>query len=254
MSRAASRAATATLICATLASACVTPPAPVLVPVQGEEARIAAWIAAARRGGSDRTALRALASLRLDSPSGSGRVREVVVVERPARLRLETLNLLGQTQALLVTNGERFSWFDGQAFDGGAVYSGLLLERLGLDLEPEEAVRVLLAAPHLSGEPPQAIFALGPDRIARFPGQRVRFAAGGDLRSVESLDEHGELRWIAEYGGWRDVDGGRYPFDMQLRFPRSRVAARFEVDEVELNPSLSPALFAPPRAAEDSGN
>lgn len=246
MRSASSRVVSATLLCALTLSACVTARVPELVRIHGEEGRVAAWMAAAREGAAIRRGVRALADLHLDSPTGSGKLREVILVERPARLRLETLNLLGQTQALLVTDGGRFGFYDGRAFERGAVEPGLLLGRLGLDLEPEEAVRVLLAAPVLSGEPPQAVFALGAERVAQFARQRIRFAADGDLRAVESLDEYGELRWAAEYRGWRDVDGGRYPFDMHLRFPRSRVDARLELDEVDLNPALAPALFTLP--------
>jgi hypothetical protein len=235
-----------------LLAACATPAGPPpLVPVHGEDARVGAWMAAARQTGSERTALRAHVSIRLDSPQGKGKLNEVILVERPAQLRLETLNLLGQTQTVLVTDGRRFSFFDGRDFEGGPVEPGLLLQRLGLDLEPEEAVRVLLAAPALTGEPPDAVFAQGPDRIALFPGQRVRFGADGDLRAVEALDERGEPRWIAEYRGWRDVDGGRYPLVMHLRFPRTRVDAELELDDVALNPVLAPGLFTLPRTQSE---
>ncbi len=246
----ASRARLATLLAPLTLGACVTP-VPQMLPVYGEEARVATWMAAARESGAARRSLRALASLRLDSPSGSGTLREVILVERPSRLRLETLNLLGQTQAVLVTNGKRFGFYDGREFEDGAVGPGLLLERLGLDLSPEEAVQVLLAAPELSGEPPEVVYAQGEERIAQFARQRVRFAADGVLRAVESLDERGEVRWAAEYSGWRDVDGGRYPFAMRLRFPRSRVHAELELDTVDLNPELAPVLFTLPHATED---
>jgi hypothetical protein len=247
----ASRAWLATLLGPLTLSACITPAVPELSPVYGEEARVAAWMATARESGAARRSLRALAALRLDSPSGSGTLREVILIERPSRLRLETLNLLGQTQAVLVTNGERFGFYDGGEFEAGPVEPGLLRERLGLDLRPDEAVRVLLAAPALTREPPEMVYAQGADRIVQFPRQRVRFAADGDLRAVESLDERGEVRWVAEYHGWRDVDGGRYPFVMQLRFPGSRVHAELELDSVELNPALAAELFTLSRAAED---
>ncbi len=247
----ASHARLATLLAPLTLSACITAAVPELLPIYGEEARVAAWMATARESGAARRSLRALVALRLDSPSRSGTLREVILVERPSRLRLETLNLLGQTQAVLVTNGERFSFYDGREFEHGPVGPCLLLERLGLDLRPEEAVRVLLAAPELSGEPPEMVYAQGEERIALFSRQRVRFAADGDLRAVESLDERGEVRWVAEYDGWRDVDGGRYPFAMQLSFPGTRVHAELELDSVDLNPVLAPALFTLPRSAED---
>ncbi len=201
---------------------------------------------AARQRGGERRSMRALAALKLESPSGGGSLREVIVAERPARLRLETLNLLGQTQAVLVTDGERFSFYDGSEFEEGAVGAGLLRDRLGIDLEPEEAVRVLLADPHLVSAPPSAVYAWEQQRVAEFPGQRVRFAPTGDLLSVEALEESGEVRWAAEYGRWRDVDGGRYPFSMLLRFPRSRVSAEIKLEDVDLNPVLAPALFTLP--------
>ncbi|MBW2414992.1 MAG: hypothetical protein JRG76_10830 [Deltaproteobacteria bacterium] len=215
----------------------------VLRPVFGEEARVLEWMESARKSGSERRSMRALADLKLESPSGGGSVREVIVAERPARLRLETLNLLGQTQAVLVTDGERFSFFEGGDIEEGPVAEGLLWDRLGIDLEPEQAVRVLLADPHLASAPPRAVYAWDQQRVAEFPGQRVRFSPTGDVLSVEALDESGAVRWAAEYGRWRDVDGGRYPFIMFLRFPRSRVSAEIELDEVDLNPALEPALF-----------
>ena len=231
-------------------AACVTPlPAPegvVLEPVFGEDGRVLEWMESARQRGGERRSMRALAALKLESPSGGGSVREVIVAERPARLRLETLNVLGQTQAVLVTDGERFSFYEGGEIEEGPVAEGLLWERLGVDLDPEQAVRVLLADPHLASAPPRAVYAWEQQRVAEFPGQRVRFAPTGDVLSVEALDESGAVRWVAEYGRWRDVDGGRYPFVMLLRFPRSRVSAEIELDEVDLNPALAPALFTLP--------
>ena len=65
-------------------------------PVQGEEAIVQGWLASVEAAGEARHGLRAVGSLKLSSPRGSGRVKEVIVVERPSRLRLESLNPLGQ--------------------------------------------------------------------------------------------------------------------------------------------------------------
>jgi len=237
---------------AVLASACATPQS-VLSPVRvdGEEGRVQAWVDAFRIEGRTRTGLRALGSMKVESPSGSGRVREVILVERPAQLRLESLDMLGQTRALLVTDGASYAFYDGGKLERGPVLPELLRDAVGLDLEPHEAVRVLLADPGLATGPPVRVYALGADRLAVFPGQRVLFAPQGDVRSVEILDEHGNLRWAAEYRRWRDLDGGRYPFAMTLRFPRSNVRAEIELDEVDLNPVLAPALFVLPPLRTD---
>jgi len=173
------------------------------------------------------------------------------MAQRPRQLRLESLNFLGQTQSLLVTDGSSFWFFDGRALDHGLLSEDLLRQRLGVDLGPDEAVAVLLAAPRLEAGAPLEILALGEDRIARFAGQRVRFSADGELRSVEVLDPEGALRWSARYERWRAVGEDRYPFEMVLRFPRTALRAELRVDEVELNPALDAELFVLPPGGRD---
>ena len=224
----------------------VTPPL-VLVPVFGEEERIHAWLARSRAEGEARQAVRAVGSVKLESPSGSGRVKQVILAQRPARLRLESLNFLGQTQTLLVTDGERFSFFDGRELLGGAVSKDVLLEYLGLDLEPHEAVRVLLAAPLLGEEPPRRIMGAGEDRVVDLGAKRLYFAPDGELLVVEALNPQGATRWRAAYERWRAVPQGRYPFTMVLSFPFTKVQAELKLKGVELNPDLDPALFQIPR-------
>jgi hypothetical protein len=225
------------------------PPTP--IRITGEEERIAGWLERARSAGSARHALRAFGTLKLESASGSGSVKQVLMAERPMRLRLESLNFLGQTQSLLVTDGSSFWFFDGHALDRGPLSDELLRRHLGVDLGPDEAVAVLLAAPRLEEGAPLEILALGEERIARFAGQRVRFSPEGDLRSVEVLDPAGGLRWAARYERWRPVGEDRYPFEMVLRFPRTALRAELRVDEVELNPALDSELFVLPSGGSD---
>jgi hypothetical protein len=225
------------------------PPAP--IRITGEEERIGRWLERARSAGSARRALRAFGTLKLESASGSGSVKQVLIAERPTHLRLESLNFLGQTQLLLVTDGSSFWFFDGRTLDRGQLSEELLRQRLGLDLGPDEAVAVLLAAPRLEEGAPLEILAVGEERIARFAGQRVRFSADGDLRSVEVLDPEGGLRWSARYEHWRAVGGDRYPFEMVLRFPLTALRAELRMEEVELNPTLDSELFVLPPGGRD---
>ena len=62
-------------------------------PIAGEEQRVNAWLARERVESEARRSLPAVASLRLEGPDGGGRVKEVILVELPGRLRFETLNL-----------------------------------------------------------------------------------------------------------------------------------------------------------------
>ena len=104
-----------------------------------------------------------------------------ILVERPARLRLESLNVLGQAATLLVTDGERYSFFDGKTLDDGDVSGETLRERLGLAFAPEEAAGALLVAPKPVVWPPRAILARGAEREVSFSDQTLRFADGGEL-------------------------------------------------------------------------
>jgi len=235
-----------------LVAGCATvPPLEPIVRIEGEEERIESYLAAARRDASERRAVRAVGKLSLESPNGSGNVREVIVVERPSRLRLEALNLLGQTQVLLVTDGERFAFFDGSRLERGPLSDDILRDHLGIDLAPAEAIDLLLAAPRIPEGPALGVLGQGTDRIARLDSQIVRFGADGELRGVVSLDAAGLPRWSVEYASWRDAGAGRYPFSVVFSFPRLATHAELRVREAELNPELDTSLFHVPLGPSD---
>jgi outer membrane biogenesis lipoprotein LolB len=190
-----------------------------------------------------RTSVRGSARVRLESPQGSGSAREIIIVQRPIQLRLETLNLLGQTQAVLVTDRDGFVFFDGAAFERGALSDGLLRERMGLDLTPEEAVEVLLAAPEFDPAQLGAALAVGDEQWVETDRGRLRIGPEGELRGFQALTPWGGVRWTAEYDQWRDVTGGRYPFVVRLEFPGTGTRAELSLREAEVNPTLDPSLF-----------
>lgn len=228
-----------------LLAGCWTTGVQPLIPVRGESERLNGWLERARADASTRQAVRAVGRLRVDGPGGRGSLREVILAERPARLRLESLNPLGQTLTLLVSDGEDFVYFDGRTIERGL--SGRdLLARVGLELEPAEAIDVLLAAPLLPEGPVGEVLAQGDDRLVELDGRRVRFDAQGTLRGVETRTADGELLWTAEYDRWQALPGGAFPFALALYFPGSELRAELELDDVELNPELSAALFRVP--------
>jgi outer membrane biogenesis lipoprotein LolB len=202
-----------------------------------------------RDEGARRNSLRGLAKVKLESPEASGSVREVILAERPGRLRLETLNLLGQTQAVLVTDGSGYAYYEGGTVERGVVGEGLLRRRLGLDLSPEEAVETLLVDPRFDLVQARGAVAVGEDRYVEAGLRRLRIGPEGEVRGLEALDEDGTVRWAVEYGRWQDVAGERYPFTVRLEFPATQVRAELLLREVELNADLDPSLFDLPRGA-----
>jgi hypothetical protein len=116
------------------------------------------------------------------------------------------------------------------------------------------AVRLILGAPlNDDGPGPQAlgILGLGDERIVYLPEQRLRFGSEGDLLGLEALNAQGATRWSAEYARWRELPGGRYPFEMVLYFPLTELRAELDFKEVELNPALDPSLFRVRRRGQE---
>jgi hypothetical protein len=233
-----------------VAAACVSPALRVVPrPVPPEVS--AALLERLRREGAERTSVRGLASVRLESPSGRGRLREVILAERPDRLRLESLNFFGQSDTVLVADSDRYAFYDGRVVERGDGLRGVLRERFGLDLTPEEAVEALLAAPELDPDPDLRVVAYGEEHRVSVAQRRLSMKPDGELVALEALDPDGRTRWVARYGRWREIEGGRYPFLVHLEFPNTRASAEVSLREVELNPPLDRGMFALPEGPSE---
>ncbi len=246
-----SRAATAALLLSLQFGACATlAPREDFTRVDFERDQIAERLRRVHALGEARRSVRADGSMKLESRSTSGRVRQIILAERPAWLRLESQNLLGQTQTLLVTDGERYTYYDGVELAAGEVSPFLLLDTLGLDLGVAEAVDALLGAPTTLRGTPQAVFARDLEREVWTDSARLRIGPDGDLLLYTSLDARGNVRWSVEYRGWKSVPGGRFPDRMVLRFPRIKLHADLRFKTVELNAELDRGLFRAPESLE----
>jgi hypothetical protein len=232
-----------------LVLACRTalPPA---VPLAPDDPRPAARLAGLAARSAALEGLRGLARLSVDGPGGSLRSRQVVVAERPDRLRVEVLGFLSQTLAVLVTDGREYSLFDvrDHTFERAALRPGLLEQIAGVDLAPDEAIRVLLGVPDLAGLVPVGA-ALLPDG-----GVRIVLAdPGGSPRRAVETDADGELqryaswgpggRYDARYGDRQPVGDTPFAHRIEIDFPESEVRAQIELSRVDLNPVLGPATF-----------
>jgi outer membrane biogenesis lipoprotein LolB len=232
-----------------LASGCAAPglapelPAESALANPAERARVEGWLAALREEMAARRSVRATGKLRVESERGGGSTRAVIVAERPDRLRLETLNLLGQTQTLLVVDGERFAFFEGRSIERGITEPDVLRFRLGLDLLPQEAVGLLLAAPDLPQGPPAQVWIAGEERRAEFATHTVSFSAEGQLRRVSAHEPDGPARWTADFADWQPAGDGRFPGSVAFEFPETGVRAELRVDDAQLNLELEPSLF-----------
>lgn len=239
------------------------PPRPVdpgLAPLSADDPRPRAFLAALAAQTRERQRLRGIASLGLDGPEGSARAKQVVFLERPARLRVEVLGFLNQSAAVLTTDGVRYTLFrnDAREIEEGLVRAGLLWEVAGIALTPEEAVSVLLGAPTLP-DPPELRSAsargagirleVGLGEIAPTLVALLDFDALGRLARFALRGEGGGKLWVeANYSSYKTLAVGDFAHEIAIEDHQNRVRAKIRFDEVELNPPLPPKIFELPRS------
>jgi hypothetical protein len=231
-------------------TACTT--VPPVTPLPAGDPRPAALIAQWDRSAAGRHAMRGRAHLAVD---GDVRIRadQIVVLERPARLRVEVLGLLNQTAAVIATDGERFEVFRSRerSYQAGPVHPGLLWQEAHLALTPEEAVSVLLGALVLGP-------ACRPVRAAAIGDRRVRvdlvdaqqelrgravFDAAGRLRELATFDGTGAPRWTARFDDYAPVSGVPFAHRIALDVAAGNSRAEITLRDVELNPELPAGIF-----------
>jgi hypothetical protein len=219
--------------------------------------RAAAQWAAFTRDAEERHSLRGVAKLSIDGPNASGSAKQILLVERPARLRVEVLGLLDQTLALLVTDGERYRLVrsEDRSVEQGAVHDGLLAEVAGIALTPELAVRVLLAAPTLPGAQLVRASALsdGGLRVSVAPPDgppgafdALDFDADAHLRRWERIGDAGATLLEARWADWRAEGASVFPHEVEVVDPARGAKARLSWSRLEVDPALDASLFAVP--------
>lgn len=253
MSRRRGPAATSrVLACALLLlGGCRTAPAPpgeTLAPtapeVQAAIADLAAEVAA-------RSSLRGSARVSLEGARGSSFARHLVVLERPARIRLEVMGLVGQRVAVLATDGERFDLFRAETgqVESGVVHPGLLGEVAGVPLSPEELVAVLLGGLPLPLVEPRTALRGADGRLAlSWPARdgetlRAILDAAGRLRALRVGDASGQEHVAVAWEDYRPVGTTSFAHRVELDFASRGLRAEVDFRQIELDPELPEGLF-----------
>lgn len=237
-----------------LAVGCQTTSLHVREPLGALDPRPAAWISALEEKAEGRRSLRAALRLSLDSPQFRFRRPQRLALRRPASLRVEVVGLFGQLAAVLVTDGVTYQSFDAsrKEIESGNVESDLLWRLARIDLQPEEAVDLLLGAPLPSAEASLsgAFTAPGEGVSLEFRAadgllrERIGFDARGQLREFVRFGPRGGVAWQAAFSDYRDVSGERFAFDVRLRFPAVDAEAVLRFDAASLGLELDDELFA----------
>jgi hypothetical protein len=229
--------------------------APALPPLPADDPRPAALLGRLLVLGSERNALRGRARVSVDGARGAAFARQLLLLERPARLRLEVLGILGQRVAVLATDGVHYELFRAEQpeIEAGEVHPWTLYEAAGIPLTPEEAVQLALGTPLSPGNaaPVPEEAAVLPDGSIRVelqaaegaPRRTLEFAPDGALSRYAVSDPAGGLVLEARYADYREVGGAPFAHQIRLDLPPSDSHAEIRFQWVELNPRLSDDLF-----------
>jgi hypothetical protein len=235
-----------------------------------------------------RTGLRGSARVSLVGPDFNLNRPQRIVVERPGRVRFEVLALFDQLAAILVSDGDRYGFYDAstEKISRGYVTPRFLWDLAKIDLAPEQLVGLLLGAPEPSPGLARAGVWLEPDgRIVvafawpsgtppagcemdlergRFDsacyvdpsaladgGELFLFDREGRLVEIRSLAASGALRYRAIFEGYEALGGEGgvvFPKRVTIRSPGVESEARFDWKRVMLASDLSDRLFVLPQA------
>jgi outer membrane lipoprotein-sorting protein len=201
----------------------------------------------ARRGTIQ--SLRAVARVRYTSPSESRRAKQIIVAERPDRLRLEVLSPFGTVFVLSATDGTLAAY----SRDESTVYRGSaspenLARYAGVDLPIAMAVDLLLGTPPVGGAEGGVV-----SRSERgvqlwqntAQGAQVTwFTALFEPVRYEQRDAEGYVQLRATFDAFASVDGMRLPTLLDLELPPSRERIEIMLRDPEVNPVLARSVFA----------
>jgi hypothetical protein len=204
------------------------------------------------------------ARVRIASPEVKGTLLELVVAEKPARVRLETLDFFGNPVAVLVADGDRFGFYDSRSrtYWRGDATAENVSRFLPVALPPEELVTILCgSAPLLPAEPLEARPRDGKAELVLARGDVAQQLVVGEGLAVETSRvrrAHPEpaaqaVFYDLDFGSFRSVAGVRFPG--RIRLDAASAGARVELEwrqDLEVNGRLERELFAlaPPRGAK----
>jgi hypothetical protein len=202
--------------------------------------------------------VRGSARVRITSPDLSGAVNEFAAAEKPDRVHLETLDFFGNPAAVLVASGGRFAFLDARAnvFYRGDATPENISRFLPVVIPVEELVTILGgAAPLLPGRPLDArvedgllLLTVGLGDV----GQRLAIGeratvAWSRIRRSEPLPGGGTREtnpaYDLEFDGFEDLGTVRFPREVRLDAPSARSRVELRWRDLEVDPSLDPAVF-----------
>lgn len=233
-------------------------PAPLPAPGLSEPPALAELLRAVETRRDRIQSLRAVARMRYSSPNETRKAKEIIVAERPDRLRLEVLSPFGTVFVLAARDGTLAAY----SRDEATVYRGVaspenLARYAGVDLPIPMAIDLLLGTPPVDGAA-DGVVSRSDEGVElwqnRARGSQVTwFTTLLEPIRYEQRDEDGYVRLRASFEAYASVDGMRLPTSLDLELPPSRERIEITLRDPEVNPMLARSVFtleAPPGSRE----
>lgn len=231
--------------CATITS----PPQPELPAPEWEQSKL---IDSMSQRVQQFRSIKALAQIDYTGPDGKHGFQEAVLVQRPDRLRLETLSFLGAILIVTANSKELLGYHPREGiFVRGARTKDNLRRYTQIPLELEEITMLLIGLPPVDPKSP-----------VEQVGNTLRFSSNEGKRDVVAFDSqqpvptkwqrlnaNGDTELSAEFADYIDTPAGLFPsrivFEANLQ--RKKVQTRYQ--QPEINATISPELFSQQKPA-----
>ncbi len=196
--------------------------------------------------------LRALARLDYAGPDGKGNVQEAVLVQRPDRLRLETLTFLGAVLIVTVNDREIIGYHPREGiFVRGPRTKENLLRYTQIPLELNEMTALLLGLPPVDTGAP--VRQDGPALVFSPNGRKqdaVSFEAQTPVPTQwERFNDAGAVELIAQFSDYVSTPAGPFPSRIKIEAPLQKRKLEIRYQQPEINASLPPEIFTQEKPA-----
>jgi hypothetical protein len=200
--------------------------------------------------------VRALARVNYDGPEGKHGFEEAVVVQRPDRLRLETLSYLGAILIFTANDKEIIGYHPREGiFVRGQRSKENLLRYTQIPLELDEITSLLAGLPPVDASAP---WKQEGNTLIFSPGGRKKDALAFESQQAvptkwERFNSSGALELSARFSDYVSTPAGLFPTRINIEGHLKKKKVEIHYQEPELNAKIPPDLFTqqkPPHAQE----
>lgn len=196
--------------------------------------------------------IKALAQIDYTGPDGKHGFQEAVLVQRPDRLRLETLSVLGAILIVTANSKELVGYHPREGvFVRGARTKDNLRRYTQIPLELEEITMLLIGLPPVDPKSP-----------VEQVGNTLRFSSKDGKRDVvafelqqpvpttwERLNANGGVELSAEFSDYIETSAGLFPSRIVFEANLQRKKVQIRYQQPEINATISPELFSQQKPA-----